>query len=173
MPIEIERKFLVLTDEWKSAVTRRQQCLQGYIATPARRTVRVRLWAAHATLTVKGPRKGCVREEFEYAIPVDHANDMLRRLCGKPLIEKVRHWVTHRGATWHIDEFGGTAVGLVLAEIELERPDQVFALPDWVGMEVTGDPHYRNSAIARGAWKRAARSLAATGVETAEPSLTL
>jgi adenylate cyclase len=171
MPIEIERKFLVVSSDWKSAVTRRQSYQQGYVSATPRGTVRVRLCASHATLAVKGPRKGCVRQEFEYVIPVDHADDMLRRLCAKPLVEKVRHWVNHGAATWQVDEYCGAAAGLVLAEIELERPDQMFALPEWVGAEVTNDPRYRNSAIVRGAWRRAGKRRAAANPPAAEPSL--
>jgi len=170
MPIEIERKFLVASGEWKSAVTRRQWYRQGYISATPCGTVRVRLCASHATIAVKGPRKGCVRQEFEYVIPVDHADDMLSRLCAKPLVEKVRHWVTHGAVTWQVDEFSGVAAGLVVAEIELERPDQMFALPEWVGAEVTNDPRYQNSAIVRGAWRRTGRRHTGTTRAAAEPS---
>ena len=171
MPIEIERKFLVVTDEWKGAVTRRQRYLQGYVSATPRGTVRVRLCASHATIAIKGPRRGCVRQEFEYVIPADHAEDMLRRLCATPLLEKVRHWVTHGALTWHVDEYCGAEAGLVLAEIELERPDQMFGLPEWVGAEVTNDPRYRNSAIARGAWRGTGKQRAAMPRMAAEPFL--
>jgi adenylate cyclase len=160
MPVEIERKFLVLADGWRAAVTHREWQRQGYVSKTPRGTVRVRLCASHATITVKGVRKGCVRHEFEYAIPSDHADDILCHLCVKPLIEKVRHLVTHAGVTWQVDEYYGAGAGLVLAEIELERPDQPLVLPKWVGGEVTHDVRYRNSAIARGAWRKTGNGLA-------------
>jgi adenylate cyclase len=154
MPTEIERKFLVRNDGWRSLVTCREWHRQGYLSKLREGTVRVRRTTAHATLTIKGPRRGCARQEFEYAIPLDHADEMLRTLCVAPLIEKVRHWATFGGMVWEIDEYCGAAKGLVLAEVELERPDQPFVLPDWVGREVTHDKRYRNLAIARAAARK-------------------
>jgi len=43
-----------------------------------------------------------------------------------------------------VDEFAGKNRGLVVAEVELEAPDEPLELPDWVGEEVTSDPRYRN-----------------------------
>ena len=50
MPIEIERKFLVATDDWRAAVERSESIAQGYLvgaqalrAGHARASVRVRL----------------------------------------------------------------------------------------------------------------------------------
>lgn len=155
MAIEIERKFLVLSDGWRNTATGSQWHRQGYLSKTPRSSVRVRRWDAAATITIKGARRGCAREEFEYPIPVKDADDMLRRLCAKPLIEKVRNWVGHAGMTWQVDEYCGMAAGLVLAEIELDHPNQAFVLPDWVGAEVTHDPRFRNSAIARCSWRQA------------------
>jgi adenylate cyclase len=121
---------------------------QGYLTKTLRSSVRIRRSDALATITVKGPRDDVSRPEFEYPIPVDEAEEMLRDLCKKPLIEKVRHWVIVPGATWQVDVYGGAASGLVLAEIELDDPNQSFERPDWLGQEVTHDPYYSGSAIA-------------------------
>jgi adenylate cyclase len=75
---------------------------------------------------------------------------MLAALCARPLIEKTRFLVCYEGLLWHVDEFKGDNAGLVLAEIELEHPDQPVPLPPWVGQEVTHDPRYRT----RGWWMR-------------------
>jgi adenylate cyclase len=151
MSIEIERKFLVLTDAWRNRVSCCERQRQGYLSKTSRASVRVRCSYPHAMITIKSARRGCVREEFEYPIPIGDAEDILRRLCVHPIIEKVRHWVEHAGMVWHVDEYcAAAAAGLVLAEIELDRPDQVFVLPDWAGAEVTHDLRYRNSAIAKG-----------------------
>ncbi|MET0295738.1 MAG: CYTH domain-containing protein [Phenylobacterium sp.] len=151
MPIEIERKYLVCSDAWRSAATRHEPLRQGYLSKRPEGSVRVRLGPCHATLTVKSRRDGCVRHEFEYPIPLAHAEDMLRLLCGARVIEKVRHQVPFGGMLWEVDEYGGAAAGLVMAEIELKAPDQPFVLPDWVGREVTHNKRYRNDAIARAA----------------------
>ena len=148
MPVEIERKFLVVGDGWRHGVPGQRFC-QGYLAgDDATATVRVRRAGAAAYLTVKGKGHGLVRPEFEYPIPVEDAEAMLRDLCRRPLIEKTRHEVAHAGHVWHVDVFGGENAGLVLAEVELDRPDERVALPAWVGEEVTADPRYRNSALA-------------------------
>ena len=153
--IEIERKFLVLDDGWRASVTSRRRYRQGYLLKTRGCSVRVRRWAANATLTVKTPRQGIIRAEFEYSIPLDDAEDMLRRLCAQPLIEKTRHFLEHAGLTWEVDVYQGAAAGLVVAEVELDRPDQPLLLPEWIGAEVTHDRRFRNSAIGRGAWRKA------------------
>jgi adenylate cyclase len=155
MALEIERKFLVVGSAWRACATRRQRFIQGYLSRTRHSTVRIRCSGTRATITVKGARKGCVRDEFEYAIPASDGEEMLRRLCVKPLIEKVRHWVEHASSVWQIDEYCGQATGLVLAEIELVDPDQAFAIPEWAGLEVTYDLLYRSSSIAKGLWREA------------------
>jgi len=98
-------------------------------------------------LTIKGLTTGATRSEYEYEIPVVHANQMLDNLCEKPPIEKNRFKVPFQGHTWEIDQFLGLNQGLVVAEIELQREDEKFTHPDWLGEEVTDDPRYFNSNL--------------------------
>ena len=72
---------------------------------------------------------------------------MLNHLCDRPLIEKTRFEVTHVGVVWEVDEFQGDNAGLIVAEVELDHPDQAFSRPPWLGEEVTGDPRFRNSNL--------------------------
>jgi adenylate cyclase len=144
MPTEIERKFLVRGNEWKDAPGTR--IVQGYLCRDRNHSVRVRIADARAFLTIKGATTGVARPEFEYAIPLEHAEQLLQ-LCEKPLISKLRHVVEHDGMRWEIDEFAGDNAGLVVAEIELEREDQPFARPPWLGREVSDDPRYYNSNL--------------------------
>jgi adenylate cyclase len=51
-----------------------------------------------------------------------------------------------------VDEFLGDNAGLVVAEIELDDADAEFALPGWVGREVSDDPRYVNSRLAVAPW---------------------
>jgi adenylate cyclase len=150
MSIEIERKFLVRNPRWRLGASPGRKLRQGYISRTPDASVRVRVDAGKATITVKGPRAGLARPEYEYEVPLAEAEAMLRMLCAKPLVEKVRHRVEHDGLIWDVDVYSGEAAGLVIAEVELERADQPISLPDWVGREVTHDPLYRNSALARG-----------------------
>ncbi|AJR26393.1 CYTH domain-containing protein [Sphingobium fuliginis] len=148
MAVEIERKFLVVSDEWRAMADAGRDLRQGYVAHGGHASVRVRLSADGAWLTVKSARAGLVRDEFEYAIPAADAEDMLDRLCVDTLIRKTRYRVPHDGKVWEVDVFAGAAEGLVLAEVEMRSIDERFDLPDWVGDEVTSDPRFRNSAIA-------------------------
>jgi adenylate cyclase len=146
MPLEIERKFLVSGEGWRSqgsGVPYRQ----GYLSTVPERSVRVRLVRDKGYLTVKGMAVGATRTEYEYEIPADEAREMLDNLCERPLIEKTRHRVECHGMTWEIDEFDGDNAGLIVAEVELDAEDQAIILPDWIGKEVTGDPRYYNSSL--------------------------
>jgi adenylate cyclase len=146
MAIEIERKFLVVGDAWREATAIFYS--QGYLNRDKARTVRVRIAGEEAFLTVKGISNGARRAEFEYPIPLWDARELLI-LCEQPLVEKYRRKILHEGFEWEVDEFVGENAGLVVAEIELPAEDAVFALPDWVGAEVTEDARYFNSSLSK------------------------
>jgi adenylate cyclase len=143
---EIERKFLVKGDTWRS-LGEGTRYRQGYLSTVKERTVRVRTIDDKGYLTIKGVSEGIARAEFEYEIPVDDAKDLLDRLCERPLIEKDRYKIPYGGLTWEVDEFFGDNAGLVMAEVELESEDQAFETPEWVGQEVSDDPRYFNANL--------------------------
>lgn len=145
---EIERKFLVVGDDWRQGA-QGELMRQGYIPTQDARTVRVRRVGDRAYLTLKGPAVGLVRPEFEYPIPVADAQTILDTLCQPPLIEKTRYRLPRGNVVWEIDEFWGDNQGLIVAEVELTHADQVVDLPDWIGTEVTQDVRYQNSSLAR------------------------
>src|SRR3954471_2274013 len=112
MPVEIERKFLVRSDAWRRLATTSNAYRQGYLSRTSESSVRVRRAEDHATITVKGPRNGLARDEFEYRIPPSDADHMLAKMCVTPIIEKIRHRVQHAGLTWEVDVYGGEAFGL-------------------------------------------------------------
>ena len=143
---EIERKFLVKDDSWRGQDTGKRY-RQGYLSTVKERTVRVRTAGEKAFLTIKGITVGASRPEYEYAIPVGDANEMLDRLCEQPLIEKTRYRISHTGLVWEVDEFEGENRGLITAEVELKDEHQSVTLPGWIGEEVTGDPRYFNANL--------------------------
>jgi adenylate cyclase len=144
---EIERKFLVCSDAWKSEVTSEQSLRQGYLAIDGGNNVRVRTDGERAWLTIKARGEGITRPEFEYEIPAADAAPLLG-LCHDRVVEKKRHLVLVGDLTWEIDEFSGDNSGLVVAEIELPDEAAAFARPAWLGAEVTGDPRYLNSSLA-------------------------
>lgn len=161
MAYEFERKFLVASDDWKAAVTESRRLRDGLIARFGNGKVRVRLEQDRAWLTVKGPKVGIGRAEFDYGIPVADAEEMLRSCCDGPPIEKTRFLVPHAGLTWEVDVHEGALEGLVLAEVELEHEHQPLVLPGWVGEEVTGDPRYQKrnllKRVAEAALEQAAK----------------
>lgn len=146
MATEIERKFLVRSDEWKAGA-RGEPYRQGYLTTDTEASIRVRRAGDRAFLTVKGRRQGYSRLEFEYAIPVQEAEEMLEVLCRRPFIEKTRYRLEYAGKTWEVDVFEGANAGLVIAEVELSEPDEPITLPPWIGQEVTGDERYNNANL--------------------------
>ena len=153
MGLEIERKFLVTGDGWRKGA-RRSRLSQGYLLAEKGKSVRVRLEDGRGTVTIKGPsRGGAGRAEYEYAIPAKDARELLRRLCEKPLIEKTRWRVRHKGLLWEVDEFAGANRGLIVAEVELRRARQAVALPPWVGREVTSEPRYLNANLFKRPYK--------------------
>lgn len=154
--IEIERKFLVVGHGWKAA-SEGIAIRQGFLVAEKERTVRVRIAAGKAFLTVKSAAQGITRQEFEYPIPVAQAEQILD-LCIRPLIEKKRYRFEHQGMTWEVDEFLGENAGLVVAEIELESESQDFARPDWLGQEVSHDPRYLNANLVKSPYKEWGRS---------------
>lgn len=145
MATEIERKFLVRDDAWRGLATG-IACRQGYLSTDRERTVRVRTMGGRGFLTVKGLGTGASRPEYEYEIPLADATALLA-ICEQPLVEKVRYRIPCGDVVWEIDEFEGVNRGLITAEIELASEHQAFALPEWIGAEVTGDPRYFNSSL--------------------------
>lgn len=147
MAFEIERKFLVTDDSYKAMATGSQAIEQGYLSDDPDRTVRVRVKGDEAFITVKGRNHGSVRHEWEYAIAVADAREMLA-LC-KSVIVKRRWYVPFEGHIWEVDEFGGRHSGLVVAEVELGSADEEVVLPPFASREVTGDRRYYNSELAR------------------------
>ncbi len=150
MGIEIERKFLVLDDSWKKEVIRRISIRQGYVQCENHATVRVRIADHEAYLTIKSPRgiSGLTRTEFNYPIPAEDADVLLKSVCSQGLVEKFRNIVpAGNGLIWEIDEFAGANTGLVMAELELPSPDTPFERPSWLGKEVTDDYRYYNSNL--------------------------
>ncbi|MDP2100742.1 MAG: CYTH domain-containing protein [Methylobacter sp.] len=149
MAIEIEHKFLLANDDWRQQVSHSTAYRQGYLSSQPTSSIRVRTSGDHAWLNIKTATIGTHRYEYEYEIPLADADEILATLCAKPLIEKIRHFVTDDGNLWEIDEFEGDNQGLIVAEIELKQTGQAFTQPAWLGAEVTGDLRYYNNNLAK------------------------
>lgn len=156
IPWEIERRFRVDDASFLRGRAGRR-LVQGYLSRDPQRTVRLRLETdedgrERGWLTVKGPTRreqgACVRREWEVELPPGDVRRGLD-LCLPDLLEKTRHAVEHAGRLWVVDVFGGACAGLVLAEVELERPDLPLDLPPWLGAEIGADGRYSNSSLSR------------------------
>lgn len=160
MGVEIERRYLVSDPNAAlSASSTSCHITQGYFGVIDRLRVRVRIRSMNshsgAFLTFKGARRGLCRLEFEYPLDLDRAQAALGTLPSNQIISKNRfEFHGCQGAIWTIDQFLGLNTGLVLAEIELSHPNQKIELPEWVGDEVTFNPRYGNSRLARSPIKR-------------------
>ena len=146
MPLEIERKFLVKSEEYK-----RMSCassiIQGYLAVSGKMAIRIRIDDIYASLAIKSKLSDRVNREYEYNIPIDEARSIMS-LVDLPVITKTRYQLKNAGHTWEIDEFHDMNKGLVIAEIELDDENEVFKIPSWLGKEVTEDIRYLNSNLA-------------------------
>lgn len=144
---EIERKFLVISDEYRLMARRSVRISQGYISRRKEGTVRVRIFGDSGFLTVKGANAGISRSEWEYEIPLDDAREMLSSVCEPGIIDKTRYIVDFEGYRWEIDEFHGSLAPLVLAEVELPNPSATPLIPPFIGEEVSDNPAYFNSNL--------------------------
>jgi adenylate cyclase len=153
MATEIERKFLLLDDTWRSEIEKSICIRQGYLAGSEKSSIRVRIAGDQANINIKSATLGVTRSEYEYPIPVNEANEILDLLCEGPLIEKTRYYVPHGNHCWEIDVFSGENDGLIVAEIELARVDEDFERPDWLGEEVSDDTRYYNVCLVKHPYK--------------------
>lgn len=154
MATEIERKFLLVSDEWRQLIIRSESFRQGYLSNNKRASVRARIADNKATLNIKGMTLGVERPEYEYDIPLHDAAELLDQLCERPLIEKTRHFVEFGGKLWEIDEFHGDNAGLVVAEVELDSKDEVITMPTWAGKDVSHLERYYNVCLTQYPYSR-------------------
>ena len=145
---EIERKFLISSRSWESAVSKVSDIRQVYLATTERASVRIRIKDdAEAFLSVKSAEAGPTRLEFEFPISVVEAKTLFELRVGH-VVEKRRHIIIVDGNHWEVDVFHGVLDGLGMAELELKDAEQQFLKPDWLGREVTDDQRYYNASLA-------------------------
>lgn len=153
MAIEVEHKFLLANDGWRQEVYQSVVYKQGYLSSQPTSSIRVRIAGENAWLNIKSATIGNQRLEFEYAIPIVDAVEILKSLCAKPFVEKTRHFVKVNKHIWEIDEFAGDNEGLIVAEIELSQSGEVFEKPLWLGQEVTHDSRYYNNNLSLNPYK--------------------
>lgn len=148
MAKEIERKFLVKGEGWRSDIASSSAFLQAYVASGEDRSVRIRIRdGKSARLTIKIGRDLMSRDEFEYEIPLADAKEIAENPVGI-VLEKTRHEVKYAGHVWEIDVYDGAYKGLIVAEVEMDDVATSLQLPEWIGPEITGDRRYSNLVMA-------------------------
>lgn len=148
MSIEIERRFLLKNDDWRRLASAPQTLQQGYLSVEKERTIRVRIVNDQAWLTLKGYISDVSRSEFEYDIPLVHAQTIMATMCPFKM-EKKRYQVKFGGFTFEIDEYFGDNAPLIVAEIELPSEETPFAKPDWLGEEITSEGKFTNAYLSK------------------------
>ena len=152
MALEIERKFLLRTDDWRAAVESRELLRQGYLSSGSQCSIRARIAGEQAWINLKARRSGMTRLEFEYPIPVADANEILDELSQGPILEKYRHRIPAGEYVWEVDEFLDRA-DFWLCEIELahasERPEPPGEIGAVIIREVTDEPGFSNYRLSR------------------------
>lgn len=151
---EIERKFLVNSDAYKTLASKKYRIVQAFLNSDPERVVRVRLKGDKGYLTIKGKAdvSGLSRFEWETEISPQDVENLLK-ICEKGIIDKIRYEVEVEGKTFEVDEFFGDNEGLVIAEVELNSELETFKRPTWLAEEVTGLPQYYNSNLISNPYK--------------------
>ncbi|PCI08199.1 MAG: hypothetical protein COB77_02925 [Gammaproteobacteria bacterium] len=148
MAVEIERKFLLKNDNWKSLVTKTLVIKQAYllsgVGTTDKSSIRIRISDDKANINIKGT---IIRQEYEYDIPINDAEQMITSLCEQVIIIKTRYHVPFESHLWEIDVFHGCNTGLQVEEVELDNVDEIIVKPDWIGEEVSHDKRYYNKGL--------------------------
>ena len=148
MTVEIERRFLLADDSWREAAGEPLVLQQGYLSVEKERTIRVRIIGSQAWLTLKGYISDMTRSEFEYEIPLAHAQAMMADMCPFKM-EKYRYRVEFKGFVYEIDEYFGDNAPLIVAEIELPSEDTEFPKPSWLDQEITSDGKFTNAYLSK------------------------
>ena len=149
MGIEIERRFLVKNEDWKSKVILSENFSQAYLNSILDEwATRIRIVNNHrALITLKSSVNGLVNKEFEYSIPIQDAIELIK--FAKYRIIKKRYYLKINNKDWVVDLFYGSNSSLKIAEIELNSESEEIQIPSWCGQEITGIKSLSNASLAK------------------------
>ena len=149
MGIEIERRFLVKNEDWKSQALMSENFSQAYLNSSLDKwTIRVRIInKSQSYLTLKSSSNGFTNHEFEYSIPIKDAIELLN--LSKYKITKTRYQLKVNDKNWVVDSFDGLNSSLKIAEIELNSESEEIQIPSWCGQEITGIKSLSNASLAK------------------------
>jgi len=149
MGIEIERRFLVESEDWKSQSFLSEEFSQVYLnSNPYEWSTRVRIIDnKKAYITLKSYLNSSSNYEFEYLIPIEDAIELTK--LSKHKITKTRYQIKINKRHWIVDIFGGSNYPLKIAEIELNHQNEKIQIPSWCVQEITGIKSLSNASLAR------------------------
>lgn len=152
MSTEIERRFLLSVDtEWLWGMP----CVaieQGYLEVPdPKRSLRIRILngekGTKGTMAVKCG-VGIRRDEYEETIPLDLAR-VLMDTCHHR-IRKTRYYLYRTPErSWEVDVLDEPLQGIVLAECELDSPNERVKFPSWFNSPTEVTDSVTNLHLAR------------------------
>ena len=148
MGIEIERRFLVENEDWKSQVIRSEEFSQAYLNSSLDEwATRVRIIDKKKSyITLKSSLNGLINYEFEYSIPIKDAVELIH--LSKYKVTKTRYQLKINKKIWVVDFFYGSNSSLKIAEIELNSESEEIQVPSWCGEEITGIKSLSNASLA-------------------------
>ena len=149
MGIEIERRFLVENEDWRSHIILSEYFSQSYLNSNLDGwATRVRLIDNKKSyLTLKSSFNGLINHEFEYSIPIKDALELIQ--LSKHKITKNRYHLKINNKNWVVDIFNGSNSSLKIAEIELNSESEKTQIPSWCGQEITGIKSLSNAFLAK------------------------
>ena len=149
MGIEIERRFLVENEDWKSEGILSEDFSQAYLSSGLDEwTTRIRIIDNHAAyITLKSALNGIKNSEFEYSIPIKDAIELIQ--LSKYKIAKTRYQLKINKKNWVVDVFEESNSCLKIAEIELNSESEEIQVPSWCGKEITGIKSLSNASLAK------------------------
>tara|TARA_Y100001968_G_C19035070_1_gene561682 strand:+ start:62 stop:562 length:501 start_codon:yes stop_codon:yes gene_type:complete len=149
MGIEIERRFLVKNEDWKSHVILSENFSQAYLNSSLDEwATRIRIVNNHkALITLKSSVNGLLNNEFEYSIPIQDAIELIK--FSKYRIIKTRYHLKINNKDWVVDLFDESNSSLKIAEIELNSVSEKIQVPSWCGQEITGIKSLSNAFLAK------------------------
>ena len=149
MGIEIERRFLVENEDWKSQAILSEDFCQAYLNSSVDQwATRIRtIDKKKAYITLKSSLNGLKNYEFEYSIPIKDAMELIQ--LSKYKITKTRYQLKINTRIWVVDLFYGSNSSLKIAEIELNSESEEIQIPSWCGQEITGIKSLSNASLAK------------------------
>ncbi len=148
MALEIERRFLLKSDNWKQFVTHKTMIEQGYLSYNLEGWIsRIRFNGENFKIALKKHIQNFTNYEFEYLIPTSEGEQIMATLTNT--IKKERFFLEFDQRNWIIDCFKDKNFPLEIAEIELTDEKEDILIPSFLSREITGIKIFTNMSLSK------------------------